>query len=131
MDDLTRWEKGRFAEDRAFERYGGIKHPKYASTIPDLERIHEGTIEWIEVKAIDLAADFSFINAMYHLKSQIRKRERVIPKGGNQRAFLLFTNADGWEEEEIIEAVRRNLKGINASIDIEIMRGQAHEPPES
>ncbi len=124
LEHLTPWERGVFAEDKAFKIYGGIKHPDFKVSRPDLGRVNEGKTEFIEVKYIDLAAYTALQTRLYQLKAQITKRWECLPKGAVQRVYILFDNPEalGVEDEELEETVFKELKGCGCLVDIEIMR---------
>lgn len=133
LEALSRWEKGVFAEDRAFQKYGGIKHPDYGGTRPDLCRVHEGKTEFIEVKYMDLAADCRFSDRLYKTKLQLKNRRKYIPNAALQRLYILCDNPEtyGWSNENIMETAKYVFRDIDVLIDIEVIRERANEPPES
>ena len=120
LETLTRREKGALAEDRAFQIYGGIKHPNLHGTIPDLQRKDE----FIEVKYIDLGGFSRLQDRLCQVYSQLTKRKKFLPKGATQRVYILFDNPEayGWGDEELMETVSQRLEGIADSVDIEVLR---------
>lgn len=132
-EHLTRFEKGVLAENRAFELYGGIKHPRYGGTIPDLVREYKGKTEFIEVKYMDLAAFSNFAERLYRANLQLKRRRQFIPKEAIQRVYILCDNPEeyGWSDEEIVTTVMRSFEDVDAVVDVEVLRGKANEPSES
>lgn len=133
LEALSSREKGVFAEDRAFRLYGGMKHPRYGGTIPDLVREHDGKTEVIEVKYMDLDAYTIFADRLYRTKSQLKNRRQFIPKEAIQRVYILCDNPEkfGWSDEEIMETVMYVFNDFDVLVDVEVLRDNANEPPES
>jgi len=98
-----------------------------------LVRDCDGNTEYIEVKYIDLSTTAPLRDRFYRLKKQILKREECLPKGGKQRAYILFANAKmhGYTDEQIIDTVRVALDGCSVSVDIEISDGEVTDNGEN
>lgn len=129
LETLNRSQKAAFAEARAFQKYGGIRHPNLHGTIPDLLRVHDGKIEFIEVKYIDLAAFSTLNDRLCGLKLQLTKRKKFLPKGATQRVYILFDNPEAyeWGDEVLIETVLQRLEGLDVSVDIDVLRDEEAE----
>lgn len=123
LETLPRWQRGAIAEDRAFQKYGGIRHPNLHSTIPDLLRVHKGEFEFIEVKYINLDYFCNLQSRLCQIKSQLTKRKKFLPKGATQRLYVLFDNPEilGWVTEELSERVWQAVKDVVDTVEIEVL----------
>ena len=134
IKNLNFIDRGKIAENRAVEKYGGRAQVAYlngkevpfntsGATRVDIERVVDGHLEGIEVKNYNLNSKVCRKALVKDIKREINDRVQQMPKGSTQRVVLDIRgrNYDKKLLKSVIKGIKNSCEEVYHNLPVDVL----------